>query len=98
MAQVNWISGAVEDLKSTAEYIARDSAKYAKLQVLKIKHRTQILKSQVQIGKSVPEFDKKDIRDLIEGNYKIIYKIFSAEQVDNLTTLHSARDLTNLIT
>jgi addiction module RelE/StbE family toxin len=94
MAQVNWTSGAVEDLKSIAEYIAKDSVKYAKLQVLRIKHRTQILKSQVQIGKPVPEFNKKDIRELVEGNYRIIYKIVSAEQVDILTIHHSSRDLT----
>jgi len=33
------------------------------------------------------------IRELIEGNYRIIYKIVNEYQIDILTIHHSARDL-----
>jgi len=38
--------------------------------------------------------DKQNIRELIEGNYRIIYLIINDERIDILTVHHSARDLT----
>lgn len=93
MVRINWTIQAKEDLKSIAEYISRDSKQYAKLQVLRIKYRTRILKSQINSGKVVLEIDKQNIREIIEGRYRIIYKIVSQEQIDILTVHHSARDL-----
>jgi addiction module RelE/StbE family toxin len=94
MVQINWTLQAKDDLKSIAEFIARDSVRYAKLQVVKIKARTGVLKSHPQAGKVVIEINDQKIRELIEGNYRIIYKIISKNRVDILTILHSARDLT----
>jgi addiction module RelE/StbE family toxin len=94
MVRINWTHQAREDLKSIAEYISIDSVRYAKLQVVKIRTRTNILKSHIQSGKIVTEINDKNIRELIEGNYRIIYKIVSENQIDILTVHHSARDLT----
>lgn len=94
MVQINWTPQARDDLKNIAEYISSDSVRYAKLQVVKIRTRTQILKSHIQSGKIVTEINDKNIRELIEGNYRIIYKIASENQIDILTVHHSARDLT----
>ncbi len=94
MVRINWTKLSVEDLKSIAAYISRDSKKYAKIQVQRLKFRTQILKSQSRSGRVVPEIGNPDIRELIEGNYRIIYKIVSKEQIDILTVYHSSRDFT----
>ncbi|MCK4677559.1 MAG: type II toxin-antitoxin system RelE/ParE family toxin [Bacteroidales bacterium] len=59
-----------------------------------MKYRTRILNSQIYLGKIVPEIDKQNIRELVEGRYRIIYKIVSNNQIDILTVHHSARDLT----
>ncbi len=93
MVQVNWTFQAKDDLKSITDYISRDSKLYAKLQVVRIRNRTHILKSRIRVGKIVPEIDQNNIRELIEGRYRIIYKIVSKNQVDILTVHHSARDL-----
>ena len=94
MVRINWTIQAKEDLKSISKFISRDSIRYAKLQVLRIKQRPRILKSQIYLGKIVPEIEKQNIRELIEGRYRIIYKIVSLNQIDILTVHHSARDLT----
>ena len=94
MVQVSWTFQAKDDLKTIAEYIKLDSVRYAKLQVIKIKTRTHILKSHPQAGRIVPEIESEEIRELIEGNYRIIYKVVSNSKVDVLTIHHSARDLT----
>ena len=94
MVRIKWTIFAKNDLKSIAEYISKDSVLYAKRQVQKIRNRTKILKSQPYIGKIVPETENPKIRQLIEGNYRIIYKIISKDRIDILTIHHSARDLT----
>jgi len=94
MVQIKWTFQAKDDLKTIAEYIKLDSIRYAKLQVIKIKSRTHILKSHPQAGRVVSEIESAEIRELTEGNYRIIYKVLSKGQVDILTIHHSARDLT----
>jgi len=94
MVQINWTLQAKNDLKAIAEYIKLDSVRYAKLQVIRIKSRTQILKSHPNAGRIVSEIENEQIRELIEGSYRIIYKVVSNNQIDILTIHHSTRDLT----
>ena len=93
MVRINWTFQSKDDLKAIAEYISKDSIRYARLQVIRLKNRTKILKTQIRSGKIVPEINKENIRELIEGNYRIIYKIVKDDQIDILTIHHSARDL-----
>jgi addiction module RelE/StbE family toxin len=93
MVRINWTLQAKYDLKDIAEYISKDSKRYAKLQITRLKIRTRILKTQTQSGKVVPEINLENIRELIEGSYRIIYKIVEDNQIDILTIHHSARDL-----
>ena len=94
MVRINWTFQAKGDLKDIAEYISKDSKRYAKLQVTRLKTRTRILKTQTRSGKIVSEINQENIRELIEGSYRIIYKIVEDNQIDILTIHHSARDLT----
>jgi len=43
------------------------------------------------IGRVVPEFNEKLIREIVVGNYRIIYRIKSDIQVDVLRIYHAAR-------
>ena len=94
MVQIDWTFQAKGDLKDIAEYISKDSKRYAKFQVARLKTQTRILKTQTRSGKIVPEINRENIRELIEGSYRIIYKIVEDNQIDILTIYHSARDLT----
>ncbi|SEH05416.1 Plasmid stabilisation system protein [Candidatus Venteria ishoeyi] len=75
------------------DYISLDSKRYAKYQVQRIKQRTHHIKSHPRIGKIVQEFNNPDIRELVEGNYRIIYRIVSESRVDILMVHHGARNL-----
>jgi len=94
MVRINWTFQSRDDLHNIADFISKDSMRYAKLHVVRLKNKTQLLKSHIRIGRIVPEINIENIRELIEGNYRIIYKIVSEEQIDILTVHHSARDLT----
>lgn len=84
----------MEDLKSISNYISRDSVTYAKIQVLRIKSKTQLLETTPLLGKIMAELENDRYRELIDGNYRIIYKVVSVDRVDILTIHHAARDLT----
>jgi plasmid stabilization system protein ParE len=94
MVRIKWTIQAKDDLQGIAEYIALDSVKYAKLQIARIKIRTQILKTHIRTGRITPEINNPNIRELVEGNYRIIYKIKSEKNISIITIHHSARDLT----
>ena len=91
--RLNWSEQSLNDLIGIAEYIARDSDRYAKLTVRRIREKTQILKTNPFAGRIVPEINNPEIRELIMGNFRIIYLIVSKSQIDILTIYHSARVL-----
>lgn len=91
MVEIKWTNHAILDLKDIFDYIAKDSKKYAYHQTQKIREKTNLLKKTPRIGKNVPELKRDDIRELIEGNYRIIYKIKNIERIDIVSVFHSAR-------
>lgn len=97
MVEIRWLKEAKDDLKDIYDYISRDSQKYAKRQVDKLYKRTDILKKHIHAGKIVEEINKPKIREIVEGNYRIIYRIIDEQTVDILMVHHSARDLTRRI-
>lgn len=84
MVQVNGTFLARNDLKHIAAHISKDSKFYAK---------RQVLKTQIYFGSVVPEIMNAHIRQLIEGNYRIIYRIVDEDRIAILTIHHAARDL-----
>lgn len=93
MVQVKWLIEAKIDLKEIHDYIALDSKKYAKIQVKRIKEHTEILKLQPKIGKQVEEINHPEVREIIIGNYRIIYRNVSSKIIDILMIHHGARDM-----
>ena len=93
MVQIKWTTLSVEDLKGIYDYISRDSLKYAKIEIVKLKLRTNILKTHPYSGKDVSEIESGLFRELIEGNYRIIYKIIDEKTIHIITIHHSAKDL-----
>ena len=45
------------------------------------------------IGRIVPEMNLTEIREMIIGNYRLIYFIVVNEQIDILSVCHSSRSL-----
>ena len=90
MVKVVWTELAIEDLKSIHEYISKDSKFYADRFVAKLINRVDQLETHPQSGRIVPEFAKEDIRELIEGNYRIIFRI-KVDHVGVVRVHHSAR-------
>lgn len=93
MVEITWTGQALKDIENIAQFIAKDSEKFARLQVSRFFNRTLLLQTFPNAGRIVPELNNPAIRELIQGNYRIIYKIISDIQVDILTVHHSRRQL-----
>ena len=91
--EIKWLPEAINDLKEIYEYISLDSKTYAKNQILRIKEKTNILKRYPDLGKIVEEINKPEIKEIIVGNYRIIYRKVSKNRIDILMVHHGARDM-----
>ncbi|MBK6545342.1 MAG: type II toxin-antitoxin system RelE/ParE family toxin [Saprospiraceae bacterium] len=93
MVQIKWLISAKLDLKEIYSFSSQDSSNYAQFQVIRIQRKISILKRNILSGRTIPEINKPDIRELIQGNYRIIYRVVNTNKVHILLIHHSARDL-----
>ena len=71
-----WTETARQDLQANRRYVAADNPTAAKRWVNGLRERTRNTLYSPLAGCKVPEFLRDDIRELIEGNYRIVYRIF----------------------
>jgi toxin ParE1/3/4 len=95
MAKVIWTARALADLEDISEYISKDSSRYAKMTLEKLLERAKMVGSNTLIGRIVPELNQKHIREIIAGNYRIIYQTTDLKLAFILTVHHSSRLLSN---
>ena len=95
MVTIDWTEVALEDLKEIHDYISLDSRVYADRYIDKLISRVDQLSAHPKSGRVVPEYNIETIRELIEGNYRIVYKN-NHKSVSILRIHHSARLLKNL--
>lgn len=91
MAKITWSNLALEDLRAIHDYVAQDSAMYAERLIDRIIERVDVLETHPRIGRVVPEFNLDNIRELVEGSYRIIYRIEAEDRIGIARIHHSAR-------
>ncbi len=91
MAEIIISESAWEDLDGIADYIAKDSPRYAVEFTERLLEVTLQIITHPESGRRVPEFASPVIRELIFGNYRIIYGIENPEYPVVLRFIHAAR-------
>ena len=91
--KVIWSPLALEKLEAAAKYIALDKPLAADKWVNDIFDRTDLLSTQPEIGREVPELLGANYREVIFGSYRIIYKI---ENKIKILTLRNCRQLLSI--
>lgn len=76
-----WTETAKRDLHAIRRYIAADNPTAAKRWVGHLKERARNALYAPLAGRKVPEFMRDDSRELIEGNYRIVYQLFEGRLV-----------------
>ncbi|NCS20061.1 MAG: type II toxin-antitoxin system RelE/ParE family toxin [Microcystis aeruginosa G11-06] len=75
-------------------YISQNSPQYAQRLVERLTRRSEQIANFPFSGRIVPEFETEQLREVIEGSYRIIYYI-KPEQIDVIAVLHAARNIEN---
>lgn len=97
MAEVKWTDFAIKELNQIGEFIALDSIRYAELTVSELFSSTEILEKYPYAGIEVLLIQNQNIRQIIKGNYRIIYLIVEDNSVEILTVHHGSRLISNIL-
>mgnify|MGYP001595630991 FL=1 len=78
MAELIWSEEAISDVEGIFDYIAQDSPLYARYQVESIAASVERLRMFPESGRHLPEFPQLPHREIIVGNYRVIYRYDSS--------------------
>jgi len=85
--KIVWSPLAIERTSEIAGYIAQDNADAAISWINAVFDRADGLKAFPERGRIVPEAQNEAIRELIYGNYRIIYRL-QEKKISILTVRH----------
>lgn len=85
-----WSDQAGSDLDAIADFIALDDPVSAVQWVEQLVAAAERLPQAPRMGRKVPEFGREDVRELIQGTYRIVYRI-SKESIEVLTVFQGHR-------
>lgn len=88
--KVGWTRGALQDLTDIGRFVASDDPSAARRLTARLKTRANRAARFPYAGRVVPEFEREDIREFIEGNYRIVYRVLG-RQVHVLTVFEGHR-------
>jgi len=89
-SRIYWTRQAQNDLRAIREHIARDAPVTAVAFVGRLKQSTERLREFPYSGRVVPEYGREEVREVLQGNYRLIYRI-TKTRIDILAVYHTAR-------
>ena len=90
--KIIWSPLSIDKATEIAEYIAQDNPSASTKWIENLFDKVKLLKSSPKSGRIVPETHKEDIRELIYGNYRIIYRV-EKSKISILTVRHGKQIL-----
>ena len=82
-----WSKRAQRDLEQIGDFISRDAPERARSFVQLLINRTNQASQLPAAGRIVPEFRDENLRELIEGRYRIVYEIDVTKKLVNVLTV-----------
>ncbi|PID41998.1 MAG: plasmid stabilization protein [Proteobacteria bacterium] len=92
--KIIWSPLAIDRVAEIAGYTAKDKPTAAEKWVDKIFSKVEGLASSPKSGRIVPEINKDQYREVIYGNYRIVYRI-EGKRISVLTVRHGKQLLPN---
>ena len=77
--RLRWSEQARQDLLDIGRYIARDNRVAARRWVERLRERARAAAEAPRSGRMVPEIGREDLREVLMGNYRIVYTVGKAE-------------------
>ena len=91
MVEVIWTERATQEITNIAEYLEQYSTLYASSIVKKLYGKVGILRQFSKLGRIIPEMQDEKYRELIEGNYRIMYEMLDDEVILVQRVIHTSR-------
>jgi len=89
---VKWTNHARNQLRQIHDFIALDSAFYAKRVVDDLVRKSLDLDKLPYLGRIVPELNEETVRELSANSYRMLYEIKS-DHISVLAIIHKRRHL-----
>lgn len=77
--KITWSPIAVDQARDIASYIALDKPSVAEKWIENIFSSVDRLTDFPESGRIVPEIKRKEIREIVQGKYRVIYKVRGSE-------------------
>ena len=90
--KIIWSPLAMDRASEIAVYIAQDKPAAAEKWINTVFSKVEQLESSPEIGRIVPEIRNEQFREIIYGNYRIVYRV-EKEQISILTIRHDKQIL-----
>ena len=90
--KVAWTRGALQDLTDIGRFVAGDDPSAARRLTARLKTRATRASRFPYAGRVVPEFGREDIREFVEGNYRIVYRVLK-RHIHILTVFEGHRQM-----
>jgi toxin ParE1/3/4 len=91
--KVLWADAAKRHLQAIHDYVAQTSPEYALRLVDRLTKRSIQIALFPFSGRMVPEYELNEVRELIEGSYRIIYLVNEEkDQIEVLAVIHTSRE------
>ena len=85
--KIVWSPLAIDRIREVATYIARDDLSAAQRWIELIFEKVENIRDFPELGRIVPELNRKEIRELLFKNYRIIYRL-DKNRISTLTIRH----------
>ncbi len=90
--KVVWTEQALERIQEIEDFVSQNSPDRAMLFVAKLIERGDSLAPFPHLGRRLPELGSSEIREVLEGNYRIVYRI-THERIEIITVFEGHRQL-----
>jgi len=89
--RIQWSPQSLRDLDAIHAYIAKDSKHYADLTIARVFSAVERLIQFPQSGRIVPERDEPEIREIIVGRFRVVYRLRDT-QLEVVTAFRASRE------
>lgn len=90
--KVLWAENAIQDLLGIRAFIAQDSIERAEEWIFELSAAGETLSHLSGRGRIVPEFNQKNLRELLIENYRLVYRVKSTS-VEIITVFEGHKQL-----
>jgi len=92
VATVRWTSVAFRQFRGIVDYVTAFSPNAGRTLADRITQALDNLETFPRLGRIVPDYQDEAIRELIVGDYRVVYRIVG-DEVRVIAVVHGSRDL-----